>query len=89
MTWDVGRTPVDRGGRTHSGLRKEQQRERPGHRNARGVTREQGAAGLGWAGAPSRVGGKGKKGKEIRLERSVGTGGREMGKRQARGVRTQ
>lgn len=45
---------MDRGGRTHSGLRKEQQRERPGDRNARGVTGEQGAAGLGWGTESSR-----------------------------------
>lgn len=37
------------GGRTHSRPRKEQQQEKPRHRNAQGVSREQGVAGLGAA----------------------------------------
>lgn len=45
---------MDRGGRTRSGPRRAQQQEKPGDRNAQGVTREQGASGLGWAGAQSR-----------------------------------
>lgn len=71
---------MDRGGRTRSGPRRAQQQEKPGDRNAQGVTREQGASGLGWG--PESV--QARKGKEIRPERCVGTGCREMGKRQER-----
>lgn len=74
--WGRGENTVDRDGRTCSGPRREQQQARAGDRNARGVTGDQGAAGLGRG--TELV--QGRKGKEIRLERSVG---REMGKRRA------
>lgn len=80
MTRDVGRIAVARDGRTHSGPRREQQQGRPADRNAQGVTREQGTSGLGWGTEPVQE----RKGKEIRPERCVETGYREMGKRLAR-----
>lgn len=67
---------VGRDGGTHSGLRKKQQWEKPGDRNARDVTRKQGAVGLGW-GVTFRAGrevGRGQTGKVFG----------EMGKRQAK-----
>lgn len=76
----MGRIAVDRDGRTHSGPRREQQQGRPGDRNAQGVTREQGTSGLGWGTELLQE----RKGKEIRPERCVETGYREMGKRLAR-----
>lgn len=81
MTWDVGRITVGREGRTRSEPRRGKQQERPGDRNVEGVTgnREH----LGWAEHQNRPA-VGKKRKEIKRERSIGTGCREMENWQAR-----